>query len=65
MPNFSRTDESFRLLPLKPPGEPGYALIKHFETADLMAALQVGKEASNEKEVDSYRCAMGWEDWED
>ena len=62
MPNFIWVDPYFELLPLKPPGEPGKALIQHFEPADQSAADEVGREAKNEKEIDSFQCAMNWED---
>ena len=55
-------DEQFEVLPLKPPGEPGIVRIRDFEPADLAAAEEVGRELRNDKEVDSYRCAMEWTD---
>ena len=36
--------------------------MQHFEPADQAAADEVGREARNEKEIDSFRCAMDWED---
>lgn len=56
------TDQHFELLPLKPPGEEGRALIRDFEPAGQAAVDAVGREASTGKEKDSFRCAVEWED---
>ena len=50
------------MLPLKPPGEAGIVINRDFEPADLAAAEAVGREARDDKELDSYRCAMEWKD---
>ena len=54
--------QRFELLPLKPPGHTGVALIQDFEPADQAAVDAVGKAAWTEKEIHSFRCAMEWED---
>ena len=58
----NRVDDQFEVLPLKPPGEPGLVRNRDFEPADLAAAEEVGRELRNDKELDSYRCAMEWKD---
>ena len=55
-------DQFFELLPLKPPGEAGPALIQDFEPADQEAVDEVGREARTAKEMDSFWSAINWED---
>ena len=57
-----RHDLYYEVLPLKPPGEAGRALKCDFEEANHAAVDEVGRQARTEKEIDSFRCAVEWED---
>ena len=55
-------DHYFELLPLKPPGEAGPALIRDFEHADREAVDEVGRKARTPKELHCFQYAVEWED---
>lgn len=57
-----KADQRFEVLPLKPPGSFGRALIQDFEPADQAAVDAVGRAAWTEKERHSFRCAVDRED---